>query len=842
MADVNSREKELVLAPNEYAFISDKTKGNVVAYVGPHKVSLSGTDSPVIFDYRTKRFMECSLERAIQVFATAPEGWYLILKNPAVDDKNIHPRVRSSNDLTELRVGRKVNIPGPDSFPLWPGQMVKTVQGHNLRSNQYLVVRVYDDVAAKENWKSGVIKSSAAGTSEMKVINPTTLADDDLTLVTPVIPITPLDLTMGNLLVIKGTEVSFYIPPTGVEVVSEGKDDKGRDTYVRDAVTLERLEYCILRDENGNKRYVQGPAVVFPEPTEVFLEKGNSRKYKAVELSETSGIYIKVIADYMEGGTEYKTGDEVFITGRNQMIYFPRPEHAIIKYNNQIIHHAIAIPPGEARYVLSRETGDVFKKLGPCMFLPDPRKEVIVRRVLSAKQVSMWFPGNNEAMAYNADLANLSVSNGGYVPDNDLKALTTSMSTSNMNSRGVSANSFHMEDGFDRKASYTPPRSITLDTKYDGAVAVNVWTGYAIQVVSKLGNRKVIVGPTSYLLEYDETLELMELSTGKPKTTDKLLKTVYLRALNNKIGDIITVQTKDYCDLQIKVSYCVNFEGDKDKWFNAENYVKLLCDHMRSKLRSEAKEWSIQDFYSNSTALIKDTVLGFNPEGSSPGYAFKENGMKVYDVEVLGVRIMDGSVADALVRAQQEALDNMLNISKLRQKLAFTTEQEFINQQFEVVKAESVSKSENIRQKALAEKLVTDLLRINNELETNAKNLQVELEKADGEGKLYELGLLQKSAFNEVELARSEAMLEQRISGLQAEALALKVKSEAISPQLIAALANLGDKAMLEKIGQAVMPMAIVNDQSIADTIQKLFKGTALEEITQGITLSLNKS
>ena len=164
MADVNSREKELVLAPNEYAFISDKTKGNVVAYVGPHKVSLSGTDSPVIFDYRTKRFMECSLERAIQVFATAPEGWYLILKNPAVDDKNIHPRVRSSNDLTELRVGRKVNIPGPDSFPLWPGQMVKTVQGHNLRSNQYLVVRVYDDVAAKENWKSGVIKSSAVGT------------------------------------------------------------------------------------------------------------------------------------------------------------------------------------------------------------------------------------------------------------------------------------------------------------------------------------------------------------------------------------------------------------------------------------------------------------------------------------------------------------------------------------------------------------------------------------------------------------------------------------------------------------------------------------------------------
>ena len=30
-----------------------------------------------------------------------------------------------------------------------------------------------------------------------------------------------------------------------------------------EAVTLERLEYCILLDEDGNKRYIRGPAVVF---------------------------------------------------------------------------------------------------------------------------------------------------------------------------------------------------------------------------------------------------------------------------------------------------------------------------------------------------------------------------------------------------------------------------------------------------------------------------------------------------------------------------------------------------------------------------------------------------
>jgi len=35
-------------------------------------------------------------------------------------------------------------------------------------------------------------------------------------------------------------------------------------------------------------------------------------------------------------------------------------------------------------------------------------------------------------------------------------------------------------DAFTRKQSYTPSRTITLDTKYEGAVAVNVWTGYAV--------------------------------------------------------------------------------------------------------------------------------------------------------------------------------------------------------------------------------------------------------------------------------------------------------------------------------------------------------------------------
>ncbi|TAE50433.1 MAG: hypothetical protein EAY69_01490, partial [Cytophagales bacterium] len=300
MAEEN-RERDLVLAPNEYAFISDQTKGNINVYVGSYKTSLANTDKPVFFNNDTKKFERCSLEEAIKTFVTAPEGWYLVMKNPPKDGHQ--PKGGTNNNLAELNIGRKVNIPGPINFALWPGQMAKVLHGHHLRSNQYLLVRVYDEEEAKKHWGKAVIKTKN-GEDNIEQIN-----DENP------------DLTMGKTITIKGSAVSFYIPPTGVEVVRDDFDDE----YVREAVTLERLEYCILLDENGHKRFIQGPAVVFPEPTEEFVTRSGIRKFRAIELNEMSGLYVKVIAPYTENKISYKEGDELFITGKEQMIYYPRP-------------------------------------------------------------------------------------------------------------------------------------------------------------------------------------------------------------------------------------------------------------------------------------------------------------------------------------------------------------------------------------------------------------------------------------------------------------------------------------------------------------------------------------
>ena len=313
MSDIN--QKDLVLSVNEFAYILDETKGLVSCLVGPAKMSLSQSDKLVRFDEQTKAFEVCPFDEAKYLFTIIPEGFYGTLKNPAKDNK--HPQRGTSNTLPdEILVGQKINVRGPASFALYPGQMAKVIRGHALRSNQYLLARVYEAEAA--NSSQGEIRDAEGNLVQSKET-----------------------YTNGQILVIKGTEVSFYIPPTGIEVIPV--DNKSKNGYVREAVTLERLEYAILKDENGSKTYRHGPDVVFPEPTESFVTSPKGGYvFRAIELSKISGIYVKVIAEYTdEKNVIHPVGEELFITGEQQMIYYPRPEHAIISYDEKILHQAM---------------------------------------------------------------------------------------------------------------------------------------------------------------------------------------------------------------------------------------------------------------------------------------------------------------------------------------------------------------------------------------------------------------------------------------------------------------------------------------------------------------------
>ena len=803
------RQKDLVLAPNEFCFLQSKTNGVIKTHTGPIMMTISQQEALVVFDTKTKQFKEVSnFDQAKQLFVSAPENWYIILKNPT--ENGVYPEAGKAVIGPDLKVGEKVNIRGPVSFSLFPGQMAKVIRGHALRTNQYLLARVYEAESASNS--TGEMLDAEGKKIETKntYVN-------------------------GQILVIKGTEVSFYIPPTGIEVIPVNNNP--REGYVREAVTLERLEYCILKDEDGNKRYVHGPEVVFPKATETFVTSPNGGYiFRAIELSPISGIYAKVIAEYKdETGKVHPVGEELFITGKDQMIYYPRPEHAIISYDNKIMHHAIAIPEGEGRYVMNRLTGVIKTVKGPAMYLPDPRTEVVVKRKLTARQCELWFPGNTEALNYNQSLNEKAVEKSLKAFNLDGIAFTCSYSdTATMANLEAKAN-------ISRGTSYTKPRTITLDNKYDGVVSMDIWTGYAVNIVSKSGNRKVVCGPQTILLDYDQTLEVLHMSTGKPKTTDRLISTVYLRHENNKVSDIIKVETKDHVKAEVKVSYCVNFDPEAtDKWFSIDNYVKYLCDHERALIKRAAKNYTIEEFYQDYADIVHSIATG----GEEGVLKFSENGMYVSDCEVLSLAVQD-DIARLLTSHQYDMVQKALDLSDAERRVELITALATAEQAEQELKSQQLlNKMELQRTEALTKQEIQAEVNRKKEAEEQAAK-QAELDMQTIVNAIADADNARRNAAHTAEMERRAAenakaeeharqMAEIEKAKNESYAATVAKIMESIAPDLVAALGAQSNADIVSALSRAVGPYAIAgDDESIADVTSKMLRGTGFEDIVK---------
>ena len=803
-------QKDLVLSINEYAYVLDETKGHVVCWVGPSKTSLSNSDKLVRFDTRSKSFVKCGYNEVVNLFATAPENWYIILKNPVEGNK--HPNPGANNLPDNVHIGRKVNVRGPVSFALYPGQMAKVVKGHALRSNQYLLARVYEaEEASKSAGEMRDTEGNVIENTQEKYVN-------------------------GQILVIKGTEVSFYIPPTGIEVIPKDNDD--RKGYVREAVTLERLEYCILKDEDGNKRYVHGPEVVFPKPTETFVTspKGGFI-FRAVELSKISGIYVKVIAEYKdEDGKVHPVGEELFITGNDQMIYYPRPEHAIISYDNKMMHHAIAIPEGEGRYIMNRMTGEIKTVKGPAMYLPDPRTEVVVKRKLTENQCNLWYPGNRAVLEYNIGLNEKFVEKSLAV--SDLDTLTAYCSVT---SASASLANLEAKANISRGTSYTKPRTITLDNKLDGVVSIDVWTGYAINVISKSGKREVVCGPQTVLLDYDQDLERLELSTGCPKTTDRPLRTVYLRHENNKVSDLISVETSDFVRANIKVSYCVDFDpAHKDKWFSVDNYVKYLCDRMRSLLKRAAKKYTINEFYQNYSDIVRSVVLGLNGDADAndphKGHRFfPENGMFVHDVEVLDLSVQR-DIESMLLDSQHEMIRKTLELADAQREAEIAEALTVAEKKKQELRTQELLNKMDLQKKEAEHKLAIQAqVNRQQEAEDRAKrqaesDMQPILDaisaaKEAREAAEHTARQARIDAENRAYIEHQQALANVEAAKQAAYAETVKSIMSSISPDLIAAIEMGGKCDLMSMMTEHMSPYALAQGESVVDTTQKLLNG-----------------
>jgi len=893
-----AEDKLQFVSPGQYAFVQDQTTGHIKVYSGPAQCNPSTQESPVSYDHETRQFTKCTLRRATRLNALARRGEYLVLVNPVLPPQGDstgrsvvarQPRAgQEAAAAAALDIGKTVNIPGPVNFPLFPQQHAITIEGHRLRSNEYLIVRIVDEDEAKANWSEAVIKAAETPQSPDGGEGET---PSDSTTVVATAEADELDLSLGQLLIIKGTEVSFYIPPTGVEVVPyTDNDDEDDVKYVRNACTLENLEYCILIDENGSKRYEIGPAVVFPMPTEQFWRDARkNRKFRAVELTSLQGIHVKCVADYEGPDYEspsqrkkYKAGDELWLTGKKTPIYLPQAEHALITYGEGTkIHNGTTVPEGEGRYVLDKENGVINTEKGPQILLPDPRRFTLVRRSLTERQCMLWYPNNREVAVYNAQLRNIggpseqgAVSEAAFTKsrtrgrheDYGADMLREAQISSGLYAASLSAAEpaeRGFEDvgtavgnqGFERGSGYAKPRMLNLggeDTKY-GVPKIRPYIGYAVQVVSASGKREVVEGPETVLLDYDQTLEILQLSKGKKKQSEDRIETVYLRTRNNKVSDVVDVLTADHIPMQIQLSYSVDFDPEaKDCWFDVEDYVKLLTDHARSVLKGRIRKIPVQSFYEKSTDIIRDICLGeavqattqaeddapVKPTGKMvrPLMRFSENGMIVKDVDVLEVSIQDTAIRQLLEEAQRTTIRTQINVQQATEQLEATRKTESVSRQVEQEKHETVKVKSDLELQSVRLQLQTELERIKSDNERHTKRQESNKAQVTAEDIIHTAKLDRQKA---------EDMLAHEIEklGHELEVAMLQARTESTEKTFQAAKDGMADIALalsndntLQVVAKALSLQNALGGGNLAETVKKAFEGAGLAPLMAGLT------
>lgn len=572
------------------------------------------------------------------------------------------------------------------------------------------------------------------------------------------------DLTKGDIVLYVGpTKISL----SNTERIVELRGDRFVPVRADDAsfgvsafVTASSAQYIVLenpakegqqkpiRGSNAASELLIGRKVVVPGPATFPLLPGQrARVIDGHPLREDEYVVVRYY-DHVEGDP-HPIGSEVVVRGSDVSFYIPRTGLEVLPtakgtYVRKAwrfpkpgglhvrVTKPITVPEGDALPAGHYAAGtDVFLEDGDGYFFPSENVEVI-------------------AEVHPIPIAE---KEGIYVRDKATGRITTVTGPTN-----------HLPD---------PTREEIVPRQLPGPVAVYVPPSYAVLVLGKT-KREVVVGPQTRILDYDEELEVLSLSTGRPKTDEHPLATTMLQIDGNKVSDIVRVKTADHVELDITLSYRVSFPAreDRERWFKVKDYVGLLCDHLGSVLRGVARSHPIDAFTANATELLRTAILGEKPR---PGKVFEENGMSVYDVEVLDVNILDPEVKKLLANAQRAAI------------VAEVTRREH----------------ERRREVNLAEAAT---FAVTADLERARTLAGLELRRLEHEATTAAL--------------EREAAIERQ--ALEARVAAFERQMSAIAPELVATLRALGHEQLTAELSKNVAPLAILGGTSVTEIVAKI--------------------
>lgn len=888
----------------------NETSGEILTHIGPTEFTPSANDRIVRANDRGG-YEQAAMEA--RPFVLAREGEYVLLSNPvagqvmAESDKQGQPNgsyVPGGNKERDLDLGTTKIIPGPCAFPLWPGQSAEVRPAHKLGANHYLLVEVvgpidedapYTDLVVKSAQLSSVVIDAPDSGAEPAPPAPAQAGGELERSPAPT-------LRIGQRIVVQGRHTSLFIPPTGVEVVpaqeerADGDSDNDNadavanlapklreelaglvaqveagmtgkqfstlknelrhrgsltlgeravmltaldetwgaraqaqkpnrrdhrrhphqppmDPYARKAVVLGPKNFCILFDADGNPRIVKGPARVFPGPHDTFLHRGSRRRvYDAYELGENQALWLRIISPisraalasrlprgYVLEQDHYEAGHELLVRGLPS-VFFPFIEAEVLhpesgdphvgNDHDTVVIDAVGVDPKSGIYVRDKATGKVRLIRGEVSYLVDPRKQEQVQRRVAAKDWALWITRTQ------------------------------------------------------------PHREATAEVVTPWALSIVVPTNHAIQVTSRHG-RRVVVGPATELLDYDEQLTPLSLSQGPCKDGRDTRASCFLRVSGGRVRDYFELTAEDLTRFRVELGVAGHFEGEPEQWFAIEDPVKHATVEIRARIREAARELPATRLFGELAGLIQRAVFGEPQESGggdeARGLRFAANGLVVDAVDLQGVELVDGKLAAAFDQAQKGAVEAELQDRQAERRLISVKLRDVVDAEEHAVQREANTRMSETGRLELEDqhgleqrKLELDAAREHSEVELRnqrerlAVEARLELAKAEAEAraarKLRDAEIEAEARklvdATMLESKRAEAEIDRATAAALAEADSRRLA--AVQPELVGALHAAADAEVMKAAAENMNLVALLGGKSPMELFSKLVEGTPL--------------
>jgi len=290
---------------------------------------------------------------------------------------------------------------------------------------------------------------------------------------------------------------------------------------------------------------------------------------------------------------------------------------------------------------------------------------------------------------------------------------------------------------------------------------------------------------------------------------------------------------------KVKISLRVNFEAEDDEgklsWFSVDNYVKLLCDHVRSIIAGMAKRHAIAEIKANYVDLVRDAILGIKPSAAAPidsevstaltkrpGLGGFTNGMRVIEVEVLSLTLSDTTIANLLDQAQHQVVESNIRLEQARKDLEATKERERITREKLDAQHTTKQKELDLQEQTVGEELVVALAEFTAALQ---KVGEQQKQRAAEE----ELADIRAAAQRQREKASADQQLEidtavqkLELEKLTASTTAVTARFEAAKDGLHEALVALGRDDIAAKLAEACTIDRWLSGDNMASSIGNL--------------------